>query len=96
MIILGLLASTGLGLMALRGVTMLLAPEDAPPFWLPIEFLIPVALAFGLTMTYGLGRFLGLFGMRTLRDYESRRRIREEVLERPDGRAAVPEATIEY
>ncbi len=96
MIILGLLASTGLGLMALRGVTILFAPDDASTFWLPIQFLIPTALGFGLAMTYGLGRFLGLFGMRTLRDYESRRRVRDEVLGRPEDRAAVPEATIEY
>lgn len=82
--------------MALRGVTMLFAPADAPTFWLPTQALIPVALGLGLLITYGFGRLLGLFGMRTLLDYESRPRVREQVQGRTEERAAVPEATIEY
>ncbi len=96
MIVLGLLASTGLGLMARRGVTLLLAPESADPFYFPLQISLPLALACGLAVTYGLGRAMGFFGSRALRDYNARQRVHEEVLERPGDRVDVPEATIEY
>lgn len=96
MLVLGLLASVSLGLMALRGITLLFAPGDRDLFFFPLAVSIPLALAFGMVTTYALGRLLGLYGLGTLRDYESRRRASREVLERPDDRAAVPEATIEY
>ena len=96
MVVLGLLASAGLGLMVLRGLTLLLAPESSDPFYFPAQIAIPLALGFGLIATYVLGRLMGFYGSRTLRDYEARRRIRREAIERPDDRAEVPEATIEY
>ena len=96
MIVLGLLAAAGLGLMALRGLTLLLAPESENPFYFPLQISIPLALGFGLVVTYWLGRYMGLYGLRTLRDYETRRRVREEVLGPTDERPPVPEATIEY
>jgi hypothetical protein len=95
-IVLGLLASTGLGLMALRGVTLLLTPESAEPFYFPLQISLPIALAGGMAVTYGLGRAMGFFGSRALRDYNARQRVREEVLERPGERVDIPEATIEY
>ena len=96
MVVMGLLAAAFLGLMALRGIAMLLAPDSSAPFLVPLPVAIPLAMAFGMAMTYALGRFLGLYGLHTLRDYESRRRIRREIASRPEDRAAVPEATIEY
>ena len=96
MLVLGLLASVSLGLMALRGITLLFAPGSRDPFLFPLQVSLPLALAFGMAMTYAIGRLLGLYGLATLRDYGSRRRASREVLERPDDRAAVPEATIEY
>lgn len=96
MVVLGLLASAGLGLMVLRGLTLLLAPESADPFYFPAQIAIPLALGFGLITTYVLGRVMGLYGSRTLRDYENRRRIQQDVVERPQDRVEVPEATIEY
>jgi len=96
MIVMGLLASAALGLMALRGLTMLVAPESENPFYFPLQVSIPIALGFGLITTYWLGRYLGLYGTRTLRDYDARRRVREEVLGPVDERPTVPEATIEY
>ena len=97
MIVLGLMASVALGLMALRGVTLLFAPESSDPFFFPLLVSIPLAFGFGMIATYGLGRYMGLYGMRTLRDYESRGRLRRDVLKVPaEDRAAVPEATIEY
>lgn len=95
MVILGLLAATLLGLMALRGVTMLFAPASQEPFLLPLIAAVPLALAFGMAVSYAAGRILGLYGLRTLRDYESRRRMRRTIVARAD-RAAVPESTIEY
>lgn len=82
--------------MALRGVTLLLAPGSRDPFFFPLPVAIPLALAFGMAVTYGLGRILGLYGLRALRDYEIRRRERREVLVRPEDRPAIPESTIEY
>lgn len=96
MLVLGLLAAAFLGLMALRGIAMLFVPASPDPFLFPLQIAIPVALAFGMAVTYILGQLLGLFGMRTLRDYEARRRISREVLRIAEERAAVPEATIEY
>lgn len=96
MIVLGLLASAALGLMALRGLTIVLAPESENPFYFPLQISIPIALGFGLVVTYWLGRYMGLYGLRTLRDYETRRRVRRDVLGTDDDRPPVPEATIEY
>lgn len=94
-VVLGLLAAAFLGLMALRGATILFAPASQEPFLLPLFAAIPLALAFGMAVSYVTGRILGLYGLHTLRDYESRRRMRRAVVARPD-RAAVPESTIEY
>lgn len=97
MIVLGLKASAALGLMALCGVTLLFAPESSNPFFFPLMVSILLAFGFGMIATYGFGRYMGLYGMRTLRDYESRRRLCRDVLKVTDeGRAAVPEAMIEY
>ncbi len=96
MVVMGLLASVGLGLMALRGITLLFTPESPDPFFFPFVVSIPLALAFGIAVTYGIGRSMGLLGLRAIYDYESRRRTRREVLTGPEDRPAVPEATIEY
>lgn len=96
MTLLGLLAATFLGLMALRGLAILFDPASPRPFLLPLPVALTVALAFGLAVTYVLGRSLGLYGLRTLRDYESGRRARQEVRTRDAERPSVPEPEIEY
>lgn len=96
MILMGLIASAALGLMVLRGITLLVNPASSDIFFFPLPVSIPLALGFGLLSTYVLGRYMGLFGMRTLRDYESRRRVSREVFARDVDRAAVPESDIEY
>lgn len=95
LVVLGLLAAAVLGLMALRGAALLFAPASGDPFLFPLVIAIPLALAFGLAVTYVLGRTLGFYGLRTLGDYESRRRARRPVAARKD-RPAIPESTIEY
>ncbi len=95
MVVLGLLAATFLGMMALRGATVVFVPASQEPFLFPLVIAIPLALAFGLAVTYLVGRILGFYGLRTLSAYESRRRVRRAVVTRAD-RAAVPESTIEY
>lgn len=95
MVVLGLLAATFLGMMALRGATVVFVPASQEPFLFPLVIAVPLALASGLAVTYVVGRILGLYGLHTLRDYESRRRVRRTVVTRAD-RAAVPESTIEY
>lgn len=96
MIVVGMLAAASLGLMALRGITMLLVPQSRDLFLVPLVVAIPLALAFGMAVTYAVGRGLGLYGMRTLGDYETRQRTRREVIGDADGRPATPETTIEY
>ena len=97
MVVMGLLASAALGLMALRGITMLFVPSSPDPFLFPLPVSIPLALAFGLAVTYVLGRFMGFYGLSVLRDYESRRRrVRREALAGPEDRPVVPESPIEY
>jgi len=90
------MAAAFLGLMALRGIAMLFVPASSDLFLFPLRIAIPLALVFGMVVTYVLGQLLGLFGMHTLRDYEARRRISREVLRVAEERAVVPEATIEY
>ena len=96
MIVMGLLAAAALGLMALRGITLLVDPASPDPFFFPLYVSLPLALAFGMITTYILGRYMGLYGLRTLHDYESRRRASREVVVRDPDRAAVPESEIEY
>ncbi|TAJ16739.1 MAG: hypothetical protein EPO65_12730 [Dehalococcoidia bacterium] len=96
MTLLGLLAAAALGLMALRGITLLIDPASSDPFFFPLYISVPLALTFGLITTYILGRYMGLYGLRTLHDYESRRRASREVIVRDTDRAAVPESDIEY
>lgn len=96
MVVVGLLAAAFLGLMALRGITMLFMPASADPFLFPLQFSIPLALVFGLVVTYFTGAWLGLFGTHVLHNYDWLRRKRGEVVKRPDDRPAVPETTIKY
>ena len=95
-LLLGLIASVSLGLMGLRGITLLFASGSRDLFFFPLVVSIPLALTFGMIMTYAIGRLLGFYGLSTLGDYESRRYASREVLERPEDRVAVPEAIIEY
>jgi len=95
-IVLGLLAAAFMGLMVLRGIVLLFVPASPDPFLFPLQVAVPLALTFGMVLTYILGSLLGLFGMRSLRDYEQRRRERRSILLPSDERPAVPEATIEY
>ncbi len=92
----GLLAAAALGLMVLRGITILVDPASSNDFFFPLYFAIPLALTFGMVVTYILGHYMGLYGLSTLRDYEARRRASREVVVRDVDRAAVPESEIEY
>jgi hypothetical protein len=49
-----------------------------------------------MAVTYAIGRSLGLYGLRTLGNYESQRRAKQEVLRRDLERPPVPEPEIEY
>lgn len=95
MIVMGLLAAAALGLMALRGITLLVDPASSDPFFFPLYVSLPLALAFGMITTYILGRYMGLYGLGTLRDYEARRGASRGVVVRDVDRAAVPESEIE-
>jgi len=96
MTLLGLIAATFMGMMALRGLTMLVDPASSRPFLLPLPLALTASLAFGMAVTYAIGRSLGLYGLRTLGNYESQRRAKQEVLRRDLERPPVPEPEIEY